>query len=266
MKTGISTASLFLRKNNLETLKLFNRLGIKNAEVFLTTFSEYEPSFAKTLLDNKGTIAVNSVHILNTQFEPQLFAKHPLVKADAFFWLNKVMESANILGADYYTFHGTARIKRASRSGENDDFPSMIKSFEEIGACCEKYGVALCLENVEWATYNRPGVFSKLAHALPKLKGVLDIKQARISGYPYEAYVSEMGNRIAYTHLSDVDENGKICLPGKGTFDFETLIKRLIDVGFDGTLLVEAYAGDYHKEEELKIATDYLEEIIYKFL
>ena len=266
MKTGVSTASLFLRRNNQEALSLFNRLGVKNAEVFLTTFSEYEPAFAKSLLESKGEVTVNSVHILNTQFEPQLFAKHPLVKSDAFFWLEKVMESAKILGADYYTFHGTARIKRASRSGEKDDFLSMIKSFEEIGAFCENYGVTLCLENVEWATYNRPGVFAKLASALPKLKGVLDIKQARISGYPYQTYLEEMGNKLAYAHLSDVDEKGKICLPGKGTFDFETLIKRLMDVGFDGTLLIEVYAGDYDKEEELKHSLDYLNEILYKFL
>ena len=266
MKTGVSTASLFLRRNNQEALSLFNRLGVKNAEVFLTTFSEYEPNSAKSLLESKGEVTVNSVHILNTQFEPQLFAKHPIVKSDAFFWLKKVMESAKILGADYYTFHGTARIKRDSRSGEKDDFLSMIKSFEEIGEFCENYGVTLCLENVEWATYNRPGVFAKLASALPKLKGVLDIKQARISGYSYQAYLTEMGNKLAYAPLSDVDEKGKICLPGKGTFDFETLIKRLMDVGFDGTLLIEAYANDYDKEEELKHSLDYLNEILYKFL
>ena len=79
MKTGVSTASLFLRRNNQEALSLFNRLGVKNAEVFLTTFSEYEPAFAKSLLESKGEVAVNSVHILNTQFEPQLFAKLPLI-------------------------------------------------------------------------------------------------------------------------------------------------------------------------------------------
>ena len=264
MKTGISTASLFLRRDNLQTLKLFKELGVKEAEVFLTTYSEYDKKFAKKLAKEKGDIKVNSVHILNTQFEPQLFGAHPLVKADAFSWLKKVMESAKVLQAPYYTFHGTARVKKASRSGDKDDFPKIIQSFKEITSFCKNYGVTLCLENVEWSTYNRPGVFSKIAKEIPDLKGVLDIKQARISGYPYEEYLNEMGEKIAYAHLSDIDTKGKICLPGKGVFDFETLIKRLNDFGFDGTLFIEAYAGDYKDETELKLACDYLDEIIYK--
>ena len=265
MRTGVSTASLFLRKYNEEALPLLNNLGVKTAEVFLTTFSEYEREFAQKLAAVKGDIHVNSVHILNTQFEPQLFNDHPRAKADAFFWLHKVMQCADILGAPYYTFHGTARVKRASRSGKNDNFPKMIKGFSEISDVCNQYGVTLCLENVEWSTYNRVGVFSRLAAEVPTLKGVLDIKQARISGVPYQQYLTEMGSKLAYAHLSDVDEQGKICLPGKGTFDFPTLIKRLKDVGFDGALLVEVYTGDYQQEAELKTACEYLDELLYKY-
>ncbi len=264
MQAGVSTASLFLRKSNEEALNLFNRLGVKTAEVFLTTFSEYGQPFADFLANKKGNVFINSVHILNTQFEPQLFAAHPLVKADAYAWLNKVLVSANALSAPYYTFHGTARIKTASRSGENDNFPSMIKGFAELTRVCQNHGVTLCLENVEWATYNRPGVFSKLAEQIPTLRGVLDIKQARISGYAYQEYLREMGERLAYAHVSDVDENGKMCLPGQGAFDFDELIRRLQDVGFQGDLFIEAYNGDYQEETELKIACDYLNELIYK--
>lgn len=265
MRTGVSTASLFLRKYNEEALPLLNELGVKNAEVFLTTFSEYGKEFAEKLNGVKGNVSVNSVHILNTQFEPQLFNAHPRAKADAFFWLEKTLESANVLGAPYYTFHGTARIKRAARSGINDDFNAMIKGFREVSDFCEKRGVTLCLENVEWATYNRVGVFKKLAEEVPALRGVLDIKQARISQIPYENYLQEMGEKLAFAHVSDVDERGKICLPGKGVFDFETLVKRLKDVGFDGALIVEVYTGDYGAETELKTACEYLDEIVYKY-
>ena len=266
MKTGISTASLFLRKDNLQTVKWFNEIGVQHAEVFLTTYSEYEKKFAKKLAKQKGELAVNSVHILNTQFEPQLLATHPLVKADAYAWLKKVIECAQILQAPYYTFHGTARVKKASRSGDKDDFNKIIPAFEEIFAFCQNYGVTLCLENVEWATYNRPGVFTKISQAVPELKGVLDIKQARISGYPYETYLDEMGEKIAYVHLLDIDEQGSTCLPGKGVFDFSTLIKRLRDYNFNGNLFIEAYAGDYANEIELKQSCDYLNELIDKIL
>lgn len=264
MQVGVSTASLFLRKNNEEALPLFDRLGIKTAEVFLTSFGEYGRPFAELLASVKGNVRINSVHALNTQFEPQLFSAHPRSKADAYAVLENVLTSANVLGAPYYTFHGTARIKRASRSGENDDFPAIIDGFRQLLSTCQMHGTTLCLENVEWATYNRPGVFSKIAQELPALRGVLDVKQARISGYPYEKYLFEMGERLAYAHLSDIDDNGRICPPGKGNFDFETLIKRLKDVGFDGALLVEVYNKDFDKEEELKLSCDHLNELIYK--
>ena len=264
MKVGVSTASLFLRKNNEDALPLLENLGIDTVEVFLTSFSEYGYPFADLLKQRKGSLTVNSVHDLNTEFEPQLFNAHPRVKADAYGWLEKVLQSANVLGAPYYTFHGTSRMKRAARSGENDNFPKMIEGFSELLDFCLVHGVRLCLENVEWATYNRPGVFSILANALPNLYGVLDVKQARISGHPYETYLSEMGDRLAYAHVSDYDNAGKICLPGRGNFDFNTLVKRLKDVGFNGALLIEVYTGDYGAESELKQSCDFLREILYK--
>lgn len=265
MKTGVSTASLFLRYNNEDALPILEGLGIDTVEVFLTSFSEYGYPFADLLKARKGNLTVNSVHDLNTEFEPQLFNAHPRVKADAYGWLEKVLQSANALGAPYYTFHGTSRMKRAARSGANDNFPKMIEGFIELVEFCRVHGTHLCLENVEWSTYNRPGVFSILANAIPDLRGVLDVKQARISGYPYEEYLTEMGNRIAYAHVSDYNDKGKMCLPGKGDFDFDTLIKRLKDVGFDGAILVEAYTDDYGEAAELKQSCDYLNEILYKY-
>lgn len=264
MQVGVSTASLFMRKNNEEALPLLESLGVLNAEVFLTSFSEYGYPFADVLKACKGHVNVNSVHALNTEFEPQLFSRHPRVKADAYGWLEKVLDSANALGAPYYTFHGTSRVKRASRSGKNDDFAAMIEGFDELVKTCKSRNVTLCLENVEWSSYNRPGVFKTLAAEIKDLRGVLDIKQARISEYPYTQYLEEMGERLAYVHLSDINAQGRMCLPGKGTFDFCALIKRLKDVGFDGALLIEVYNRDYQEETELKTSCDFLSELIDK--
>jgi len=55
-----------------------------------------------------------------------------------------------------------------------------------------------------------------------------------------------------------------MCLPGRGRTDFETLLKALQSVGFDGPLLIEAYKDDYREIEELKRSCDYLQEILYK--
>ncbi len=262
MQVGISTASLFMRRENEEAIALFKEFGVSCAEVFLTTFSQYNEEYGRKLAALKGDISVNSVHDLTSQFEPQLFSRHPLVKKDAYEMLSGVLAAARALNAKYYSFHGTTRAKIAARNPANDDFSRLCVEFSRLCDFCQSYGVTLCLENVEWSTYNRLGVFSQLAQGVPTLKGVLDIKQARLSGVPYQAYLQEMGERLAYVHISDVTAEGKMCLPGKGIFDFPTLVKRLKDVGFDGALLIEAYEKDYEKEEDLKAAYEYVAALI----
>ncbi len=264
MKVGISTASLFMRKENEEALSIFNGFGVTCAEVFLTTFRQYKREYGEKLVKLLGDIEVNSVHDLTSQFEPQLFSRHPLVREDAYEMLSGVLDVANLLSAPYYTFHGTTRAKRASRNPSLDNISKMVEDFTELSAFCENRGVRLCLETVEWSTYNRPQIFADLAKEIPALLGVLDIKQARLSGVPYEVYLEEMGERLAYVHVSDVTDEGKMCLPGRGVFPFEELIKRLKGVGFDGALIIEAYEKDYREIEELKNSYEYLQELLEK--
>lgn len=111
----------------------------------------------------------------------------------------------------------------------------------------------------------RPGVFTEVRKYCPKLYTTLDIKQVRLSERPESEYLKEMAGHISHVHVSDVTKSGKTCLPGKGAYDFESLIKRLADTGFGGALIIEAYKNDYDKIEEMKTSAEYLQEILYKF-
>lgn len=261
MRAGVSTATLFLRLNNEDAVPLLAEWGVDEAEVFLTSFSEYAPSYAEQLAAKKGGLQVHSVHVLNTQFEPQLYAAHPRVKADAYYFLGETMRSARILGARYYTFHGVARLKRTFR----ENIPRVAGQTAEIAAFCRKFGVTLAYENVEWAFYNRPGVFRELKAACPTLAGVLDIKQARITGYDWRQYLEEMGENISHVHVSDVASDGTMCLPGRGVFDFDELFARLQGVGFDGPVLIENYGNDYGDIGEIRAAYEFLAEKAEKY-
>lgn len=265
MKVGISTASLFNRLPNEEAVQRLNEWNIPCAEVFLTSYREYSKEFGKLIQKNKGTMEAHSVHVLNAQIEPQLFSDNARVKEDSFFWLDKAMEAGACFGAKYYTFHGIARYKKATRPGFNDDIERYAKGLAEIDAFCkDRHGIALALENVEWALANRPQFFSRVHEYLPNLYTVLDTKQVRISGYEMADYLESMQN-IAHVHLSDVDENGRICLPGKGTFPFQDLFFRLRDKGFDGPVLIEVYKDNYEDLAQLKKSCLFLEELIYKY-
>lgn len=259
MKTGISTASLFLRQPTEAAAVTIKELGARTTEIFYQTFYEYRPEFSKALAPAIGGWEVNSVHVLPTNFEHQIFNPSRRIRGDGYYWLDQLMRSAQLLGCKRYTFHGLYRLK-----GRNDDYGSLAASLREAVAFCARYGVRLCLENVEWSTYYRPGVFRELKARCPDLMGVLDVKQARRSGYPYTMYLQDMAGAISHVHLSDVDENGKMCLPGKGVTDFEELLKRLKDAGFDGAVLIEVYPDDYGEVSELRQSLDFLDEIIDK--
>ena len=261
MEAGISTATLFLRLNNEDALPLFDEWGVRTAEVFLTSFSEYSARFGALLATRKGKVRAKSVHVLNTQFEPQLYAEHPRVREDAFQWLERAMSAAEAFGAERYTFHGIARLKRTFK----ENLPLVTRRTAEIAEACARHKIALCYENVEWAFFNRPELFSELKKGCPSLLGVLDLKQARLSGYDWREFLDAMSGSLSHVHASDITTDGKMCLPGRGTFDFDELFARLRDAGFSGPVLIENYQRDFTELGELKASYEFLAEKAEKY-
>ena len=256
MKIGISTASL-IRFETEDALNLLKEVGAETAEVYLKTFYEYRPEFAKKYAERAAGVEVNSIHVNPYNFEPQLFSKSRRVRGDGFYWLDQILRSAQLFGAKNYTFHGFVR-----KDGDEDDFDFIAERLREVADFCARYGVNLCLENVRWSTYNRPSVFKELKARCPQLSGVFDIKQARKSGEPYQKYIKDMEGAISAVHISDADKNGKTCLPGQGFCDFKKVFSQLKAAGFDGAVLIET--PNFKEVEELKKSVEFLKEIVYK--
>lgn len=261
MKIGISTASLFPEQHSEAAAQTIKALGVDLTEIFFSTFYEYRPEFSKALAPEIEGVEVNSVHAMPLNFEPNLFNATRRVRGDGFYWLDQLARSAQLLKCRNYTFHGFVR---AGGGRQVDDMGFIGDRIAEAHAFTARYGVNLCLENTAAYAYNRPGFFREVKSRCPDLYGVFDIKQARRSGYPYNMYLKDMSGAIAYVHLSDVDGNGNVCLPGKGVYDFEKILKELRDEGFDGNIIIEVYRGNYSGFEELKNSLDFVNEIIYK--
>lgn len=258
MKIGVSTASFFPREESENAIEIIKELGADCAEVFLGSFYEYRPEFAKANKEKFGGIEISSVHSFSSNFEPQLFSSSRRVRGDGFYWLDQLMRSALILGAKKYSFHGY--ISRNT----NVNFDNIATYLRDICEFAARYGVDVCLENVSWCTYNRPGIFREFKSRCPQLAAVFDIKQARRSGYPINMYIEDMAGAISHVHLSDVTLSGKMCLPGKGIYNFEEIFKRLRGAGFDGHAVIEVYGNDYGDYSEIKQSLEYLKEIAYK--
>lgn len=255
MKTGISTASLFGRYYSEEALEFFDQNGVDTAEVFLESFTEYDPAFSSVLNAKKGKVDVHSVHTLTTQFEPQLYSLNDRAKEDSFALLEKTMTTAENIGAKYYTFHGQARIKKTPIK---IDFDRTGKITNDIIEVCSRHKVKLAYENVHWSYYNYIGFFNELRKRTNGLKATLDIKQARQSDIFYGEFIKEMKGDIVTVHLSDINSDGKMCLPGKGVTDFDDLFRRLYGEGFDGAFIIECYKNDFDKTSELLESLDFI--------
>lgn len=249
MQVGISTASLFGRKHTEEALEFLAQNNMPVAEVFLESFCEYTKEFGALLKGVKGNTEIHSVHTLVTQFEPTLYSLNERAQTDSFNFLHSTMQAAKELGAKYYTFHGPANFKKIPLKINFERTASITQRIiDEIAP----YGVQLAYENVHWAYYNYVGFFKELKSRTTGLKATLDVKQARQSGISYYDLIEEMGSDLVTVHLSDVDADGKMCLPlTRGVTDFNQLFSRLRDVGFDGALLLEVYKSDFESYEQL---------------
>lgn len=259
MQIGISTATLFGRLYNEDALLVLNELGAEVAEVFLETYSEYTESFARLLKSRQGGLKIHSIHTLNTHFEPQLFSTCARTNDDAVEIFKNCLKAGKILGAENYTLHGKAKFKKGVKF---DNYAELGAHADRLCRIAAEYGINLCVENVEWAFYDKPGFYKNLKKYAPDLCACLDVKQARVSGYDYKDYLLEMNDGLKTVHLSDADEFGNVVLPSeKGKFYFKELFKMLKDIGFNGNCLIEVYKENYKDLSELKNSLEYLRNI-----
>ena len=207
MDIGISTATFFLRKYNEESIAQIKALGASTCEVFLECPSEYTEEYGLLLNERKGDLKVHSVHAVTMNYETELFSDFDRAFNDALKSFKGVLSVGKLLGAHFYTMHGRARIKK---SPGYDNYEKVGKRLDKLSDFAINYDIQICLENVPWAFYNKPGYFKEVTRYAKNLRATLDIKQARISGYDYSDYLYEMGEKIKTVHLSDVNENGKI--------------------------------------------------------
>lgn len=262
MEIGISTASFFGKALTEDAFEIIEKMGIRVCEVFLTTFREYLPEFGQLLKSRKGDIEVYSIHTLNQQFEPELFNPVARTKEDSEFFMKQAAAVAGILHAKYYTFHGPARLKRKPYVF---DYKRLGARADEIDLLLQQYGngCRLAYENVHWTYFSTPDFFTNLKEN-SRISACLDIKQAMQAGVSVYEYIDCMGDRLVNVHLCDYDSSGKLCVPGKGGFDFISLFSYLMEKGYDGPLMMELYAGDYSDYGEVERGYQYLQNCLSK--
>ena len=262
MEFGISTAAFYRRAATEDALCHIREQGASLCEVYLESFSEYTPDFAHLLRQRADALGLRvvSVHPMGTQFEPQLFSLSVRQHDDAWRIFERVMQSAQILGAKYYVMHGPPTMRGALKNAEAGRIGPIIA---ELCALAGRYGLRLAWENVSWCLFDSPSFPSSIE---PYLNGAglgytFDVKQASRSGCDPYGILDAMGSRLCHLHACDVFTSGGrmfTAMPGKGSFDFARLGERLRQRGYQGAVMLEPYSDTYESISEIGAALRWL--------
>lgn len=238
MQLGLSTAAYYGKWETEEAAVQLSRLPIDCAEVFLQSGSEFDASFAELVRRNLGTVPCTSVHPQGCQFEGYMAQRPQRQKRDAFDVFRRVLDAGAALGTKTYVYHGR-------NTPQLSPIPWNLQwNIEAIAPMCEeaeKRGMVIGWENVFWCQLTEPSRVLEAKKALPQVRFTLDIKQAMRAGCDPVDFVFAMGDQLCNVHVCDWDEEGKLCLPGEGAFDFDRLFDALEEVGYPGPVILEPY-------------------------
>ena len=256
MTFGVSTACFHGELNTEQSLALLGENGVKHAEIFLESYSEYTSQFGDELcaIKKANDMEVYSVHVYTHHFEPQLFVGAPRQMRDAEVIFRQVLETGQRLGARVYVMHGIAKVKTPVLKVPCDLIAQRYGYLQGIAA---EYGIKLSIENVYWCMYDQPLFLERLRAEGVHPAVTLDVKQARLSGYGYEDYLSSMLPDLVNVHVSDYDTEGRTCMPGRGEMDYERMFRSLD--GYEGQVTLELYRKDFRDIHELKRALLYVQ-------
>ncbi len=262
MEVGISTASFYPDALTEQSIPLIGELDVNKIEVFLGSFSEYQEDFCKKLrysIDKHG-LSVHSVHVLGTQFEPQLFSFSHRQRKDSRNLLLRVFRCAQILGAKVYVFHGPPLRPNVR---PNIDFARIGPMCDELASLAGDHGIKFSWENVSWCWYFFPEFADRLLNHTKSqnIFFTLDIKQAMQTGNSAMDFLRHMSDRIVNVHAIDFNQDRSLTMPGKGIFDFHRLSRELKSLDYDGPIFLEVYRNNYGDYNELRQSLDFLERI-----
>jgi hydroxypyruvate isomerase len=133
---------------------------------------------------------------------------------------------------------------------------SAARTLARLGRLAERHGVTFCLENLNTAV-DHPGVpFARAADTLalvqmvdhPRIRLMLDLYHAQIGEGNLIELIRRAGPLIGEIQVADVPGR---CEPGTGEINYPVIAAALADLGYTGTVGLEAWAADGDSERAL---------------
>ena len=120
---------------------------------------------------------------------------------------------------------------------EEIENPLLIRGFREAAPLAERMSVRLAIE----CTLGAPELRRLLDSIASGYVGVYyDLANSTSQGYVPADEIRELGDRIQMIHLKDTDGQPL----GQGRVDWAAAIDAIVDIGYDGWLVLETPSGD----------------------
>ncbi|MGN0776008.1 MAG: sugar phosphate isomerase/epimerase family protein [Candidatus Ventricola sp.] len=254
MQLGLSTAAFYGRWETEEAAAHIARLPLDCAEVFLQSDSENTPEFGRLVRDSLSGMACTSVHPLGG-YENYMAGRPARQVRDAFDHFRRVLDTGAAMGAKTFVYHGrNTPLLRPLAWDLAWNVEALVPMCEEAA----QRNMVIGWENVCWCQLTEPSRVLEARAALPQVRYTLDIKQAMRAGCDPAAFVRAMGDRLCNVHVCDWHEDGTLCLPGEGIFDFDALMEALAETGYDGPVIIEPYLKLIQSDEALERAIAFM--------
>jgi sugar phosphate isomerase/epimerase len=268
---GISTASLYPYLLE-DAFRLLAENGVLYTEIFVNTECELGGVYLdriKSLTAEYGIKPV-SVHPFTCGLEPMMmYTEYERRTPDFLQFYSRYFAYMNAVGAKYFILHGN---KPPAKIPETLEF----ERFAQLADRAAEYGVVVLQENVSRCLSKDLKKLVRMKEALgEKAAFVLDVKQARRSGYHPIECVKALGASIKHIHYSDAfygagvnSENGENgangagkvgdCLFfGEGNEDYGAFFRAAAKAGINAAVLLETYRDREDPEYDRKLLENY---------
>lgn len=152
-------------------------------------------------------------------------------------YFEQLIKKAGSIGVKTIVVHPSA--EPISDSNRADAMYSAKESFLRLAEIAQQAGNIIAIENIpRTCLCKNSSEMAEILSADSRLMSCFDTNH--LLGETAEEYINNVGSRIITTHVSDYDfKNERHWLPGEGKADWNSIIKSLKSVGYDGPWVYE---------------------------
>lgn len=235
-KVGLSSCGFQIKSDILAELK---KNGIEHIEVSLhpDAFMDFDYKEAKRLADEHG-INLWSYHLPFLPFSKiEISVPDKAVRDYSVGLFSELIKKGADIGIDKYIVHPSGEpISEAERPERLKYSMQSLNTLAEIAA---QNGAVICVEDLPRTCISSNIEDMKtLMSANDKLTVCFDVNHLLKDSH--EDFIDAFADKIVTTHISDYDFiDERHWLPGEGKIDWQSLVKKLKEVGYNGVWMYE---------------------------